>query len=206
MSQIASQISPGPLALGAALAPFRLPEPLTGRALGPEDFPQARALLVAFLSNQCPHVAHLAEALSDLACELEPRGLQVFGINSLEADDAPEESPAAVAAEALRRGYIFPYLIDQTQAVASAYGAVCTPDFYLFDQPRSLVYHGRFDETRFGGGRPAHGGDLRAAVLRALRAEPPAAHQVAASGCRLRGRRAAALARRGIEPRVGLGA
>jgi peroxiredoxin len=201
-----SLISTGPLPLGATVESFRLPEPLTGRWLGPEDFPEARALVVAFLSNQCPHVRHLADALADLARDLEPRGLQVLGVNPLEADDEPDEAPAEVAAEALRRGYIFPYLIDQTQRVAKAYGAVCTPDFYLFDARRSLVYHGRFDETRFGGGRPAHGGDLRRAALGALKAEPPAAHQVAAHGCRIRSRSSRLARPAQLQADVGAGA
>jgi hypothetical protein len=143
---------------------------------------------VAFLANRCPHVAHLAAALSELARDYERFGLQILGVNSLDADDDPEEEPAAVAAEALKRGYVFPYLIDQTQSVARLYGAGCTPDFYLFDRGRRLFYHGRFDATRFGGARPAHGGELRRAVRRALGGEGPPEHQVAAQGCAIRWR------------------
>jgi hypothetical protein len=172
-----------PFGLGAPLRPFRLPEPLTGRLLGPEDFPEARALLVAFICNVCPDVQHVAGALAALTRDLEPLGLQALAVNA-SASDAAAEAPAAVAGEALRHGYIFPYLIDQTQAVAGAYRAVCTPDFYLFGRDRRLAYHGRFDETRFGG-RPAHGGDLRRAITQALKGGPAPAHQVAAQGCDL---------------------
>ena len=128
-----------PFDLGQPLRPFRLPEPLTGRLVGPEDFPEARALLVAFLRNGCPEVQHLAGALAALTRDLDLEGLRTLAVNSA------EDPPADVAAEALRRGYVFPYLIDQTQAVARAYGTVRTPDFYLFDRGRRLVYRGRFD-------------------------------------------------------------
>ena len=174
-----------PIGLGAPLKPFRLPEPLTGRLVGPEDFPQAPGLLVAFLCNACPDVQHVADALAALAQDLDPLGLRVLAVNP-DVSDAQEEAPSAVAAEALRRGYVFPYLSDQTQAVARAYQVACTPDFYLFDRDRRLAYHGRFDETRFGGGRPAHGADLRHAALQVLQGRPAPQHQVAAAGCRLR--------------------
>jgi hypothetical protein len=176
--------TPATFGLGAPLKPFRLPEPLTGRFVGPEDFPEAQATLVSFLCNACPDVQHVAGALAALARDLDAFGLRTLAVNS-RASDAPEEAPPAVAAEALRQGYVFPYLIDQTQAVARAYQVACTPDFYLFDRNRRLVYHGRFDETRFGGGRRAHGGDLHHAILQTLKGEPAPQHQVAAAGCRL---------------------
>jgi hypothetical protein len=176
------------LSLGAPVSGFRLPEPLTGRAVGPEDYPDAKALLVVFLANRCPHVGHVAGPLAAAARDFEGLGLQVLGIHSADADDHPDESPAAVAAQALKQGYIFPYLIDQTQSVARAYGAGCTPDFYLFDGARRLVYHGRFDATRFGGGRPAHGSDLLRAIRRVLNGEGPVERQVAAHGSALRWR------------------
>lgn len=167
-----------PFELGQPLKPFRLPEPLTGRLVGPDDFPEAQAILVAFLCNGCPDVQHLAGALAALTRDLDLEGLQTLAVNSA------EDPPDAVAAESLRRGYVFPYLIDQTQRVARAYQARCTPDFYLFDRQRRLAYHGRFDDTRFGG-RPAHGGDLERAIARTLRGEPIPEHQVAAQGCGL---------------------
>ena len=173
-----------PFGLGAPLRPFRLPEPLTGRLLGPEDFPEGRALLVAFIRNVCPDVRHVAGALAALTRDLDPLGLRTVAVNAT-AGETADEAPAAVAAEALRQGYVFPYLIDQTRSVARAYGVVCTPDFYVFGRDRRLAYHGRFDETRFGGGRPAHGGDLRRAITLALKGEPSLEHQVAAQGCNL---------------------
>ena len=167
-----------PFDLGQPLRPFRLPEPLTGRLVGPEDFPEAQAILVAFLCNGCPDVQHVAGALAALTRDLELEGLRTLAVNS--AEDAPGD----VAAEALRRRYVFPYLIDQTQAVARAYGAVCAPDFYLFDRRRRLAYHGRFDDTR-PGGRPAHGGELKRAALQVLSGQPGPAQQIPARGCGL---------------------
>lgn len=177
-----------PFHLGQPLRPFRLPEPLTGRLVGAEDYPDKPALLVAFICNLCPDVQHVAGALAALTRDFEPHGLQTLAVNAA-SDDVSAEAPAEVAAEALRRGYVFPYLIDQTLEVARAYGASCTPDFYLFDRDRRLAYHGRLDETRFGGGRPAHGRDLGRAIIKVLRGEPAPEHQVAASGCAI-GRRA----------------
>lgn len=143
-----------PFGLGAPLRPFRLPEPLTGRLLGPEDFPAARALLVAFICNASPAVQHVAGALCALTRDLEPQGLRALAVNA-----APGEAPSDVAAEALRHGYVFPYLIDQTQAVARGYGTVRPPDFYVFDRGRRLTYHGRF-------------GNLRDALVQALKGRP----------------------------------
>lgn len=168
-----------PFDLGSPLQPFRLPEPLTGRLVGPEDFPEAQAILVAFLCNACPDVQHVAGALAALTRDFDLEGLRTLAVNS------SEDEPDAVAVEALRQGYVFPYLIDQTRRVARAYQAICTPDFYLFDRHRRLAYHGRFDDTRFGGGRAAHGHDLHRTIAQALKGAPAPAHQVAAQGCGL---------------------
>jgi len=175
-----------PLSLGASLPSFRLPEPLTGRLVGPEDFPEASAVLVAFIANACPEVARLAPALSSLALKFLPRGLQILAVNAFDDREQPDEAPAAVAAEALKRGYVFPYLIDQMRSVAQAFGAVRAPDFYLFDSERRLYYHGRFDATRFGDRSAPDGGDLRRAVAAALGDAPRPDHQVASPGCPIR--------------------
>jgi peroxiredoxin len=132
-----------PFGLGSPLRPFRLPEPLTGRLLGPEDFAEARALLVAFICNACLDVQHVAGALAALTRDLEPLGLRALAVN-VRSDEAPGE----VAAEALRHGYVFPYLIDQTRAVARSYGAARAPDFFVFDAARRLAYHGGFADLR----------------------------------------------------------
>lgn len=169
-----------PLSLGASLPRFRLPEPLTGRLLGADDYPDARAILVAFLVNGCPEVQRVAPLLADLALEIEPLAVQVLAVNSADDDAMPGEAPADVAAEALRRGYIFPYLIDQTQAVARAFGVSETPDFYLFGVDRKLAYHGQLGQTRRDG--------LRDAIVRNLQGRAPAQDQVASKGCTMRWR------------------
>jgi peroxiredoxin len=170
------------LRTGDPAKPFRLPEPLTGRVVGPEDYPAAQVLLVAFIANRCPHAARLAGTISRLAWDLEAQGLQVLAVNSSDSDDDPDEAPAAVAAEALRRGYIFPYLIDQTQAVARAYGIRCTPDFLLFDGARRLFHRGGFSALRPQGGR-GEGMHLKRAIRLALAGAPaPDAPQPPAEG------------------------
>jgi thiol-disulfide isomerase/thioredoxin len=188
MPLAAPPVAEAPPSLGAPLIAFRLPEPLTGRLVGPEDYGEARALLVAFLANRCPDVRRLAGALAELALDYEGLGLRVLAINAEDADRSPDEAPAAVAAEALRCGYVFPYLIDQTQDVARSYGAQRTPDFYLYGPDRRLAYHGRFDETRAGETRPPHGADLRQAVERALAGDPPADRQTPSEGRPIRWR------------------
>jgi hypothetical protein len=175
-----------PPILGSTLPGFRLPEPLTGRLVSPEDYPFATAVLVVFLSNACPEATRLAPALSKLGLEYEARGVQAFAVNAFDDGERPQEAPAEVAAEALRRGYVFPYLIDQTRQAARALGALRAPDFYLFDAERRLFYHGQFDETRFGDQRAPHGRDLRRAIEATLAGEPPPERQVATSGCLIR--------------------
>lgn len=172
---------PGLLHLGHRAPGFRLPEPLTGRFIGPEDYPEAEALAVIFLANRCPDVQHHAPALAALAREHPPARLQILGVNAMDDDAEPDEAPAATAAEALKRGYVFPYLSDQSQAVAWAFGTECTPDVFLFDRARRLAYHGRVDASRFGG-RPADGRDFREALEAVLSGRPAPAHQVAAAG------------------------
>lgn len=174
--------------LGTPAQPFSLPEPLTGRLLGPADFTEARALLVAFISNRCPYVIHIREGLAQLARDYDGKGLQILAINANDADAYPEEAPDAVAAEALKQGYIFPYLIDQTQEVARAYGAACTPDLYLFDAERKLFYHGQFDDSRPKNDAPVTGRDLRRAIDRLLVGLEPPAEQIQSIGCNIKWR------------------
>jgi hypothetical protein len=180
--------SAGLLQLGHSAPGFRLPEPLTGRLLGPEDYPDAAALAVVFLANRCPEVQHIAGALARVARDHAPERLQVLGVNAMDDDADPEESPAAVAAEALKRGYVFPYLSDQSQAVARVFGAERTPDVFLFDRGRRLVYHGRFDASGSGGGKPASGRDLRHALEAVLSGAAPGGDQAPSRGSPIRWR------------------
>src|SRR5579862_2731824 len=137
------------LDLGTPVPPFRLPN-VDGRMVADSDFPEARGLLVVFLCNHCPFVKHIRGEFASFAKAYQARGLVVVAINSNDVEAFPDDSPAAMKQEAIGAGFTFPYLYDETQQIAQAFHAACTPDFYLFDANRRLVYRGEFDESRPG--------------------------------------------------------
>ncbi|MDE2343812.1 MAG: thioredoxin family protein [Betaproteobacteria bacterium] len=173
------------LPLGTSAPDFLLPDP-EGHQVSLNDFQEARALLVIFLCNHCPYVIHIRDALSAFAKEYQPRGLAIVGINANDASSYPADSPQKMSEEIVKAGYVFPYLHDETQAVAKAYRAACTPDFFLFDQNRRLVYRGQFDDSRPGKPVPVTGKDLRAAVNAVLNQMPPPVEQVPSMGCNIK--------------------
>jgi peroxiredoxin len=175
--------------LGTQAPDFSLPEPATGERRKRDDFADADALLVVFMCNHCPYVIHIREALRDFAEEYRPKGLAVVGINANDPSTHPGDSPEAMKREVREVGYTFPYLFDETQDVAKAYGAACTPDFFLYDGDRRLVYRGQFDGSRPSNGVPVTGEDLRAAadtVLAGGKPDPEA--QKASAGCNIKWR------------------
>jgi thiol-disulfide isomerase/thioredoxin len=172
--------------LGSLLPDFRLPEPATGRMVGPSDFQGAPGLLVMFLSNHCPFVKHLAEALERFGREYGERGLAIVAVNANDVSRYPDDSPEAMAAEVARLGYTFPYLYDESQEVAKTFRAACTPDFFLFDAAGRLVYRGQFDESRPSLAVAVTGRDLRAACDAVLRGEAPAPEQTPSIGCNIK--------------------
>jgi peroxiredoxin len=149
-----------------------------------DDFEAAPALLVMFMCNHCPYVRHVETALSELADEYLARGVAIVGICSNDPEAYPDDAPARLAAQKQRTGFVFPYLIDETQEVARAYRAACTPDFFLFDGDRRLVYRGQMDDSRPGGGSPVTGNDLRAALAR----RPVSDEQRPSMGCSIKWR------------------
>lgn len=173
------------LPLGTPAPDFRLPDP-TGREVARDDFADAPALLVAFLCNHCPYVKHIQAGFAAFAKEYAERGLAIVAINSNDFDAYPEDAPPRMAEEAARAGYGFPYLVDETQEVAKAYRAACTPEFYLFDRERRLAYRGRFDDSRPGNRVPVTGRDLRAAADAVLAGRTPAAEQAPSVGCNIK--------------------
>ncbi|MEZ5830536.1 MAG: thioredoxin family protein [Dongiaceae bacterium] len=175
------------LALGAIAPAFDLPDP-KGRRHALKDFADAKALLVVFMCNHCPYVKHLKKALVTFAQTFQPRGLGMIAINANDWSRYPEDSPQKMQADIDAFGYPFPYAIDERQQVAKAYGAVCTPEFFLFDGSRKLAYHGRFDDSTPGNGRPVTGDDLSTAVEAALAGEPYPREQNAAMGCSIKWR------------------
>jgi peroxiredoxin len=173
------------LPLGTQAPDFSLVN-VDGRTVSLSDFADAPALLVIFMCNHCPYVKHLAGALAKFADEYRPQRLAVVGINSNDVGSYPADSPAEMVAEADRRGYHFPYLYDETQEVAKAYSAACTPDFFLFDKDRRLVYRGQFDASRPENGIPITGQDLLAAVDAVLAGKLPSADQKPSMGCNIK--------------------
>jgi peroxiredoxin len=178
------------LPLGTAAPDFRLPD-FDGRMHGIGDFEAAPALLVAFVCNHCPFVRHLRSEFAAFAREFAPRGLAVVAINSNDIAVYPQDGPDAMRQEAAELGYVFPYLLDESQDVARAYRAACTPDFFLFGAARRLVYRGQFDDSRPGNGRPVTGADLRAAVEATLAGGTPSAEQFPSLGCNIKWRKGA---------------
>jgi peroxiredoxin len=176
------------LALGTKAPQFRLPDP-HGKWLSLDDFKDAPALLVVFMCNHCPYVKHIRSKLAELAKEYQARGVGIVGINSNDAESYPDDRPEKMAEEIKQIGYTFPYLYDESQEVAKAYRAACTPDFYLFDREHRLVYRGQFDDSRPGNGRPVTGADLRAALEAVLAERSVPSNQRPSLGCNIKWKR-----------------
>lgn len=174
--------------LGTKAADFRLPD-TTGKLVSLADFKDAPAVLVMFICNHCPFVKHVRRGLAQFARDYQGRGLGIVGINSNDVASYPEDSPENMAKEVTAAGYTFPYLYDETQEVARSYRAACTPDFFLFDRERRLVYRGQFDDSRPGNSRPVTGADLRAAVDAVLAGEAIPTEQKPSIGCNIKWKR-----------------
>jgi len=173
------------LPLGTPAPDFALPN-VDGRTLGLDDVAGRHATVVMFICNHCPFVKHVAEGLAALGRDYLPRGVGFVAINSNDVSSHPADSPEQMVHEAESRGYPFPYLYDETQEVAKAYHAACTPDFYLFDAGRKLVYRGQLDPSRPGSDVPVTGRDLRGALQALLAGKPPVAEQVPSLGCNIK--------------------
>lgn len=171
--------------LGTQAPDFRLPD-TDGKPVALKDFADAPALLVAFICNHCPYVKHVRKAFAKLAGEYQAKGVAVVGISSNDAVSHPEDSSARMKEEKAAVGYTFPYLYDETQEVAKAYRAACTPDFFVFDRSRQLAYRGQMDASRPGNDKPNDGADLRAAIDAVLAGKQPAFDQVPSIGCNIK--------------------
>jgi len=176
------------LKLGTEAPDFALPDTVSGSVLGPADLRGEHGLIIAFICNHCPYVIHIREAFASAARDFQGRGIGVAAISSNDAAGYPADGPDRMAAEARAAGYTFPYLYDETQAVARAYQAACTPDLYLYDTDLKLVYRGQFDASRPGNGVPVTGADLRLAVDALLANQPPVADQTPSVGCSIKWR------------------
>ncbi len=174
------------LPLGSDAPDFRLLDPRANESVSLADVADAPALLVAFICNHCPFVKHIRDGFAAFADDYAPRGLAVVAINSNDVEKHPDDSPELMLAEAQAAGYAFPYLYDETQAAARAYRAACTPDFFLFDKGRKLVYRGQFDGSRPGNDVPVTGDDMRAAVECVLAGRPINGDQRPSIGCNIK--------------------
>ncbi len=171
----------------ATTAPdFALPDVTSGAVVSSDDFADAKALLVMFLSNHCPYVQHVADHLAQLGRDYDGTDVAIVAIRSNDVDNYPADSAEATAAEVTRRGYVFPYLNDADQSVAKAYTAACTPDFFLFGPDRSLVYRGRLDASRPKTDDPVTGAELRAAIEAVRAGEPVPQDQNPSMGCNIK--------------------
>jgi len=173
------------LPLGTSAPDFDLPDTIGGMvSLG--DFREAPALLVIFMCNHCPYVKHVLNPLVELIGVYQAKAVAVVGINSNDVANFPDDSPEMMAEVARESGFTFPYLYDETQHVARSYSAACTPDFFLFDSERTLVYRGQLDDSRPGNDIPVTGADLTAAIDAVLEGKPVPEKQKPSIGCNIK--------------------
>ncbi|MDH5632113.1 MAG: thioredoxin family protein [Gammaproteobacteria bacterium] len=173
------------LELGTVAPDFSLPD-VDGSMVSRTDFTGTRGLLVMFICNHCPYVKHIREELTEFANEYMTKGLAVVAISSNDAGNYPDDDPQKMAEIAEDYGFSFPYLYDENQAVAKAYRAACTPDFFLFDSAHKLVYRGQFDDSRPRNDEPVTGADLSQAVDALLAGQAINEDQVPSMGCNIK--------------------
>lgn len=173
------------LPLGTALPGFRLRNVVDGRMVSSADFGDP-ALLVMFICNHCPYVQHVKKEIGRVAADYAPRGVGIVAISSNDVTAFPDDAPDKMKELALAEGWRFPYLFDETQGVAKAFRAACTPEFYLFDRERKLVYRGQLDGSRPKNDVPVTGRDVRGALDALLTGAPISPEQIPSVGCNIK--------------------
>jgi peroxiredoxin len=173
------------LELGTTAPDFALPDVVTGKTVRRDDFRGQKGLLVMFICTHCPYVKHIEKGLAALGADYAGK-IGIVAVSSNDAENYPDDSPAGLKHQAQNLGFKFPYLYDESQQVAHAYKAACTPDIYLFDKELKLVYRGQFDASRPSNSIPVTGENLRAALDAVLRGEKPDADQRASIGCNIK--------------------
>jgi len=174
------------LALGTQAPPFELPDVVSGKSVSLDSFAARKALLVMFICRHCPYVVHVREELARLGQDHAHKDLGIVAISANDAESYPDDSPANLKAMAEELGFTFPLCYDESQEVAKAYTAACTPDFFLFDADRRLVYRGQLDESRPGNNKPLTGADLRAAIDAVLEGRSVSQEQKPSMGCNIK--------------------
>jgi len=184
MARIPSTMIP----LGTRAPEFTLPDTISGNELSLNDVKGEKGTLVMFICNHCPFVVHVNEQLVKLGNDYQPNGIKLVAISSNDVNNYPEDSPEKMSTVAKKLGYPFPYLYDETQEIAKAYDAACTPDFFLFDAELRLVYRGQLDGSRPGNEVPVTGFDLREAMDALLYGEEITQDQQPSMGCNIKWR------------------
>ena len=174
------------LALGTKAIDFHLPDVVTGKNLSLADFSKNKLLLVMFICRHCPYVKHVQGQLAQIGFDYGPKNVGIVAISSNDAANYPDDSPESLREMAKTLNFNFPLCYDETQGTAKAYRAACTPEFYLFDEGRKLVYRGQLDDSRPKNDTPVTGKDLRAALDAALAGKPPLGDQKPGIGCNIK--------------------
>ncbi|AFY62274.1 thioredoxin family protein [Synechococcus sp. PCC 6312] len=174
------------LELSTPAPDFALPDVVTGNIISLSSFADEKALLVMFICRHCPYVKHVERELANIGLDYKGQGLGIVAISANDAAAYPDDSPESLKEMAETLGFVFPLCYDETQKVAQAYTAACTPDFFLFDSDRKLVYRGQLDESRPRNDLPVTGKDLRAAIDLVLADKPPDPHQIPSLGCNIK--------------------
>jgi peroxiredoxin len=174
------------LGLGTPAPEFQLPDVVSGRTVTLDSFAGKKGLLVMFLCPHCPYVKHIQQSLADMGRDYSGASLGIVAISSNDVAQFPDDSPENIRNTAETLGFNFPYCYDETQSVAKAYQAACTPDFFLFDENRSLVYRGQYDDSRPKSEIPVTGRDLRAAIDAVLAGNEVSAQQRPSIGCNIK--------------------
>ena len=174
------------LPLGTAAPDFRLPDVVSGKTISLATFAGKKALLVMFICRHCPYVVHVKDELARLGKDYAKKDAGIVAISANDAANYPDDAPEQLKAMAQELGFTFPFCYDESQETATAYTAACTPDFFLFDANRKLVYRGQLDDSRPGNGKPLNGKDLRAAIDAVLAGKPVSADQKPSVGCNIK--------------------
>ncbi len=174
------------IALGTQAPDFHLPDVTSGQIVSLESFATKSGLLVMFICRHCPYVKHVQSELARLGNDYQSRDIGIVAITSNDIEQQPDDSPESTRSMAQELGFTFPFCYDESQAIAKAYGATCTPDFFLFDRNRQLVYRGQLDDSRPSNGLPVTGRDLRAALDALLAGQPVSQEQRASLGCNIK--------------------
>jgi thiol-disulfide isomerase/thioredoxin len=174
------------LALGTKAPGFHLPEVVSRENISLANFADKKALLVMFICRHCPFVKHIQQELANLGKDYFNSDLGIVAISANDAENYPNDAPESLKEMANDLGFNFPFCYDETQETAKSYTAACTPDFFLFDQERKLVYRGQLDDSRPSNNQPVTGADLRAAIEAILSDQPVISEQIASVGCNIK--------------------